>query len=189
MKERILNELHSTHPVIVKMKSLARSYVWWPKIDNQLEQHVRCCESCQQNQHSPAAVPIHPWEFPEKPWSRIHCDYASIGDENILIVVDAHSKWLEAIRVKRATANATVIALRRLFATHGLPETVVTDNGTQFVSEEFATLMNNNNICHIQTAPKHPASNCLAERGVQTVKAAIKGDKEVTLKRNFKGSC
>ncbi|XP_041473721.1 uncharacterized protein K02A2.6-like [Lytechinus variegatus] len=174
MKERILNELHSTHPGIVKMKSLARSYVWWPKIDNQLEQHVRCCGSCQQNQHSPAAVPIHPWEFPEKQWSRIHCDYASIGDENILIVVDAHSKWLEAIRVKRATANATVIALRRLFATHGLPETVVTDNGTHFVSEEFATLLNNNNICHIQTAPKHPASNGLAERGVQTVKTAMK---------------
>ncbi|XP_063959313.1 uncharacterized protein K02A2.6-like [Lytechinus pictus] len=174
MKERILNELHSTHPWIVKMKSLARSYVWWPNIDNQLEQHVRCCESCQQNQHSPAAVLIHPWEFPEKPWSRIHCDYASIGDENILIVVDAHSKWLEAISVKRATANATVIALGRLFATHGLPETVVTDSGTQFVSEEFATLMNNNNICHIQTAPKHPASNGLAERGVQTVKTAMK---------------
>ncbi|XP_041469899.1 uncharacterized protein K02A2.6-like [Lytechinus variegatus] len=122
------------------MKSLTRSYVWLPKIDNQLKQHVRCCESCRQNQHSLAAVPIHPWEFLEKPWSRIHHDYASTDDEDILIVVNAHSKCFEAIRVKRATAHATVVALRRLFATHGLPETVVTDNGTQFVSEEFATL-------------------------------------------------
>lgn len=57
MKERILEELHSTHPGIVKMKSLARSYVWWPGIDKQLEQQVRSCQSCQQSQHSPAAVP------------------------------------------------------------------------------------------------------------------------------------
>ena len=174
MKERILEELHSTHPGIVKMKALARSYVWWPRIDNQLEQQVKSCPSCQQSQHSPAASPIHPWEFPDKPWSRIHCDYATIGEENILIIVDAHSKWIEATRVKRATATATVTALRRVFATHGIPETVVTDNGTQFVSEEFATFMTKNGICHIQTAPKHPSSNGLAERAVQTVKAGMK---------------
>ena len=130
MKERILEELHSTHPGIVKMKALARSYVWWPGIDAELERRVRSCPSCQQSQHSPPASPIHPWEFPEKPWSRIHCDYATIDAENVLIVVDAHSKWIEAIHVRRATASSTVIALRRLFATHGIPETLVTDNGT-----------------------------------------------------------
>lgn len=185
MKERILEELHSTHPGIVKMKALARSYVWWPGIDSQLEQQVRSCPSCQQSQHSPVASPIHPWEFPEKPWSRIHCDYATIDDENILIVVDAHSKWIEAIRVRRATASATVIALRRLFATHGIPETLVTDNGTQFVSEEFAMLMSNNGVCHIQTAPKHPSSNGLAERSVQTVKNGMKKAKGNDFEKNL----
>ena len=76
---------------------------------------------------------MHPWEFPDKPWSRLHVDYASINNHDVLIVVDAHSKWIEAIRVNNATASTTVRELRKLFATHGIPETVVTDNGTQFV--------------------------------------------------------
>ncbi|XP_055489415.1 uncharacterized protein K02A2.6-like [Leucoraja erinacea] len=171
MRTRILEDLHSTHPGIVKMNALVRSYVWWPGINKELEQQVRSCPSCQLIQHSPVAAQIHPWEFPEKPWSRIHCDYASLDEENLLIVVDAHSKWIEAIRVRHTTSAATVRALRRLFATHGLPETVVIDNGTQFVSEEFARFLNSNNICHIQTSPKHPSSNGLAKRDVQMVKA------------------
>ena len=174
MRNRIIDELHGTHPGIVKMKALARSYAWWPGIDRDLERKVRTCSVCQAEQRSPQAAPIHPWEFPEKPWMRLHIDYAYIDNQDVLIVVDAHSKWIEAVRVNKATANATVVALRKLFATHGLPETIVSDNGSQFVSEEFAKFLSNNNIHHIQTAPKHPSSNGLAERAVQTVKKGVK---------------
>ena len=174
MRNRIIDELHGTHPGIVKMKALARSYVWWPGIDKNLEEKVKTCPTCQEHQRSPPAAPIHPWEFPERPWSRIHIDYAYIDNQNVLIVVDAYTKWIEAIRVTNATAAATVTAMRRLFATYGIPETVVSDNGTQFVSEEFANFLFNNNVEHVQTAPKHPSSNGLAERAVQTVKSGVK---------------
>ena len=174
MRNRIIDELHGTHPGIVKMKALARSYAWWPGIDKDLERKVRTCSVCQAEQRSPQATPIHPWEFPEKPWMRLHIDYAFIDNQDVLIVVDAHSKWIEAALVNKATAYATIVVLRRLFATHGLPETIVSDNGSQFVSEEFARFLSSNNIHHIQTAPKHPSSNGLAERAVQTVKKGVK---------------
>ena len=174
MRGRIIEELHSTHPGIVKMKALARSYVWWPGIDKSLEQRVKNCPTCQECQHSPQAAPIHPWEFPDRPWCMIHADYASIDNQNVLIVVDAYSKWVEAVRVTNATATATVTVMRRLFATHGIPETLATDNGTQFISEEFEQFLSNNNVEHVQTAPKHPSSNGLAERAVQTVKRGVK---------------
>ncbi|XP_063970819.1 uncharacterized protein K02A2.6-like [Lytechinus pictus] len=174
MRQRILDELHGTHPGIVKMKALARSFVWWPGIDKMLEEKVKTCTTCQEHQRSPPPAPIHPWEFPERPWSRIHIDYAYIDNQNVLIVVDAYTKWIEAIRVAHATAAATVTAMRRLFATYGIPETVVSDNGTQFVSEDFSNFLFNNNVEHVQTAPKHPSSNGLAERAVQTLKSGVK---------------
>ena len=46
-RKDVLKELHASHPGMVKMKSLARVYVWWPKIDNDIEQMVRECDSCQ----------------------------------------------------------------------------------------------------------------------------------------------
>ena len=64
--------------------------------------------------------------------------------------------------------------MRILFAQFGLPETIVTDNGSCFVSEEFEAFLNGNGIKHITSAPYHPSSNGLAERAVQILKSGLK---------------
>ena len=64
--------------------------------------------------------------------------------------------------------------LRAIFATHGLPERIATDNGTMFTSEEFESFLLSNGIAHTRTAPYHPASNGLAEQVVQTFKQGVK---------------
>ena len=75
-RDRVIQELHETHPGIARMKSLARSYVWWPNTDADLEAKVRTCTECQSSRLPPASAPLHPWEWPQKPWSRLHLDYA-----------------------------------------------------------------------------------------------------------------
>ena len=92
----------------------------------------------------------------------------------ILVIVDAHSKWIEAHAVGSATSRATIDKLQLVFATHGLPEVIVSDNGSSFTSEEFSAFVQSNGIKHLTSAPYHPASNGLAERAVQTVKNALK---------------
>ncbi|KRY22549.1 Uncharacterized protein T12_8111 [Trichinella patagoniensis] len=52
-------ELHVDHPGIVRMKAFARSYVWWPKLDSEIENLVRTCELCQQSRASPPHAPVH----------------------------------------------------------------------------------------------------------------------------------
>ena len=91
-----------------------------------------------------------------------------------LVLVDAPSKWLEVVPVSAATSTVTIEKLRAIFATHGLPERIVTDDGTVFTSEEFENFLHQNGIAHTRTAPYHPASNGLAERAVQTFKQGIK---------------
>ena len=91
----------------------------------------------------------------------------------LLIVVDAHSKQIEAIPTRNATTEATIAALRLLFAAQGLPEVLVSDSGTPFTALEFRTFCNMNGIRHLRIPPYHPVSNGLAERAVTTVKSGI----------------
>ena len=95
---------------------------------------------------------------------------------NFLIVVDSHSKWSEVIEMKSTTAAATIRELRKLFATYRLPEHLVSDNGPQFTSTEFAQFMKANCIKHIRCSPYHPSSNGCAERFVQTFKRAVSSE-------------
>ena len=79
------------------MKRLARGYVWWPGINKAHEFAVQTCAECQENQKLPTRAPMHPWEWPDRPWARIHIDYAgTVKGRMILVIVDFHSKWIEA---------------------------------------------------------------------------------------------
>ena len=101
--------------------------------------------------------------------------------KNILIVIDAHSKWIEAICTPSTASSHVIEVLRTLFARFGLPETIVSDNGTGFVSQEFEKFLRKNGVNHTTSAPYHPASNGLAERAVQIVKKSLKKETSGTM--------
>ena len=174
-RKSILSMLHEGHTGIVRMKSFARHYVWWPGMDQEIEQCVKSCNICQLQRKTPPVVPLHPWSWPNKPWSRIHIDYAGpVEGKMFLVIVDAHSKWMEIHITSSTTTTATVELLRKSFASLGLPEVLVSDNATNFTSEEFGIFMKKNGIRHVRTPPYHPASNGLAKRAVQTLKDSLR---------------
>ena len=174
-REAVLQELHEGHPGMTKMKALARMYVWWPGINAEIEKSVRLCAECQEVQSSPPAAPLHPWKWPTRPWVRLHLDFAGpFQGKMFFILIDAHSKWIEATCTSSTSSSVVIEELRTIFAKFGLPETIVTDNGTGFVSQEFESFLVNNGIKHVTSAPYHPASNGLAERAVQVVKRGLK---------------
>ncbi|XP_042146269.1 uncharacterized protein K02A2.6-like [Ixodes scapularis] len=174
-RDQVLELLHTTHPGIVRMKALARSTVWWPGIDQDIERKVRTCLPCQETRPQPARARLHPWEFARNPWSRIHIDFAGPFQGKVfLLVVDAHSKWLEVIQIASMSSAAVCQRLRVLFATHGVPDTIVSDNGTAFVSQEFEEFLQRNQIRHVKVAPYHPSSNGQVERMVQETKQVLR---------------
>ena len=187
-RSKVMDEVHEGHPGISRIKSLARGVVWWPGIDADLEKKVKECCSCQSSRKSPALTPLHTWDWPSHPWIRLHIDRAGpfLG-KMFLIVVDAQSKWMDVVIVPSTASQCTITALHTIFATHGLPEIIVLDNGGAFTSELFQAFTKQNGIRHVRSAPYHPASNGLVERAVQTFKEAMKrsttGDLETRLSR------
>ena len=138
LRQKVKDQLHAGHIGIVKMKGLARRYVWWPDIDKELECVARECQSCQLILNAPSLAPLHPWMFLEKPWERLNIDFAGpFMGHMFFVVVDAHSKWPEVIVMDSTTSEKTVDVLRELFSRYGVPTQIVSDNGPQFVSQEF----------------------------------------------------
>ncbi|XP_072135754.1 SHC SH2 domain-binding protein 1 isoform X1 [Mobula birostris] len=157
------------------MKGLARAYVWWPGINKHIGDVTKNCSGCQKIQNTPPQALLHPWEWPSSPWQRVHIDFAEpFMDSIFLIAVDAHSKWPEVIKVKTNTSEKTITVLRTMFVRNGIAQQICTDNGRQFVSEEFQSFVKSNGIKHFTSAPYHPSTSGLAERIVQTFKKTLK---------------
>ena len=93
LQDKVVEDLHREHPGIVRMKAIARSYMWWPQIDKLLEKVAKSCVHCQAVKSKPAVAPLHPWLWPSRPWQRIHMDFAGLFRGTMfLILVDGHSK-------------------------------------------------------------------------------------------------
>ncbi|XP_043476284.1 uncharacterized protein K02A2.6-like [Leptopilina heterotoma] len=172
LRKELLAELHSAHMGVVKMKTLARSYIWGPNIDKDIELIGKSCESCLKNADNPPKANLHSWDWPNGPNHRIHADFLGpVSGEMFLIIVDAYSKWVDVKLMKNITAENTIRAFKEYFCTWGLPFKLVTDNGPTFTSFAFRDFVLKNGIRHIKTPPYHPASNGAAENAVRTFKS------------------
>ena len=91
----------------------------------------------------------------------------------LLVIIDSHSKWSEVHIASMATSEITIEHLRRTFSTHGIRDTIVSDNASCFTSNAFVHFCIMNGIKYITSAPYHPSTNGMAERAVQTVKEGL----------------
>ena len=175
LRHQVLEQLHLGHFGMQRMKQLARSAVYWPNIDDDIEATCRQCVPCGEHQNKPSKPAVHPWMLPEKPWSRLHIDHAiNFMGFNWLVLIDAYSKYPCIHPTQAVTARATIDLLEQDFAHFGYPHTLVTDNAATFMSEEFQSWCKERGISHLTGAPYHPSTNGAAERLVQTFKQALR---------------
>ncbi|EFP01211.1 hypothetical protein CRE_24401 [Caenorhabditis remanei] len=174
LRQKVLKTLHRAHPGIVRMKMLARSYVYWPGIDKDIEKLVKSCDECASAAKNPVKNLLYSWPIPKKPFERVHVDFAGpVDGMYYLVFVDSLSKWPEVYATTSTTTAATIKILAKVFGQFGNPETLVTDNGPQFTSQTFQEFTASNGITHVRTPPYHPQSNGQAERFVDTLKRAL----------------
>ena len=169
------HQIHLGHFGVQRMKQLARSAVYWPHIDEDIETLSRSCTPCEAHQNETAEPANHPWMLPEKPWSRLHVDHAiNFMGTNWLVMIDAYSKYPCIHPTSSISSKTTMTLLEQDFAHFGYPHTIVTYNATCFLSEEFQSWCRERWVTHLTGASYHPATNGAAERLVQTFKHSVK---------------
>jgi transposase InsO family protein len=174
LKMPVLKILHTNHGGIVRMKNIARKYVYWHGINNDIVDWIDNCEACQVLKKDNKKKVFKEWPQTARPFQRIHMDFFHLQGKTFLIIIDAFSRWLEIISMSKTNAEAVIRELNRLFGIFGYVEEVVTDNGPPFGSYELRQFLENKGIKITHSPPYHPQSNGLAERAVQTAKTVLR---------------
>ncbi|UYV71663.1 K02A2.6-like, partial [Cordylochernes scorpioides] len=181
MKLEILDKLHTGHFGITKTRLRARETVWWPGISEEIAETVRKCSVCIQEAVS-KHEPLIPTNFPSRPWQKIGMDLFKFENKWYLVVIDYYSRFPEMVQLDRLTASVVVRSCKSIFARHGIPETVVSDNGTQFgAAREFENFARQYGFTHVTSSPRFPQSNGMAEAGVKIAKMILKKNQDPSL--------
>lgn len=166
LRQKILTLGHEGHPGMDNMKRLLRSKVWWPKIDFDVNEHVKRCHECTLVTATNTPEPLKMRNFPTTPWTDIAIDFCGPMPNNIylLVIIDYYSRFKEVIAMEKITSKDTIDQLRKVFSLLGLPRTITADNGRQFVSHEFKLFCKEHGIKLYTTPPYWPQANGLVER-------------------------
>ena len=128
------------------------------------------CAICQELQKSQTAETLMPHEIPARPWQIIATDIFSLNE----ILVDYYSKYPFIRRLREFSSKEVIGFTKQIFAEQGIPGRLISDNGPHFSSQHFREFARAWDFEHITSSPRYPQSNGMAERCVQTVKAAMK---------------
>jgi len=166
LRKKALNLAHAAHQGIVRSKQRLRASLFWPGMDAEIEEFCRNCETCVRLQPLSKDTPLQTTPLPEHCWEKCGIDLVGPfpGQIYILTLVDYRSKWPEAIILRNITSQQIIKELTEVFARFGNPKILVTDNGRQFISEEFEGFLKLNGINHARASPYYPQSNGQVER-------------------------
>ena len=123
-----------------------------------------------------APEPMQRTKFPDEPWQDVAMDLLGPlpNGENILVVVDYYSRFVEFAIMKSTTSEKVIFELERIFSVHGLPHSMKTDNGPQFISEKFESFLSENQIEHRNSPPLWPQANGEVERQNRSILKSLK---------------
>jgi transposase InsO family protein len=134
---------------------------------NSLQDAFECQVATKQHTEEP----IKPTVIPQKPWEEIAIDFGGPypdGHYN-LVAIDKRTRYPEIDVTYSTSFKPTQAKLKRMFAHHGTPQRVDSDNGSPFNSEEFAQFAQHEGFTHHRITPEHPRANAEAERFMQTI--------------------
>ncbi|UYV66978.1 K02A2.6-like, partial [Cordylochernes scorpioides] len=159
LRSKVLNSLHEGHLGIEKCRGRARSSVWWPRISQEIGELVRNCPNCieeRSNLQQPLIV------------SGFY-----LKGKYYLLIADYYSRFPELALLEDQTTHSTILHCKSIFARHGIPEEVRSDNGPQF-GLEFKRFAKEYGFHHITSSPRFPQSNGFIESMVKNIKNQLK---------------
>ena len=166
LRPRVVSLAHEGHLGIVGTKQRLRHKVWWPGMEKDAEKHCKTCYGCQLVSRPSPPEPIRTTTLPTGPWRDLAVDLLGPlpTGESILVIVDYYSRYYEIGILESTVTSKIISSLEEIFARHGLPESISSDNGPQFIATEFAEYMEQQGIRHHKVTAKWPQANGEVER-------------------------
>lgn len=186
LRLKLFNSLHQlSHPGWKATCRLIGSRYYWPSLKEDIRKWCSECQPCQfakVSRHT--KIPLGELPCPTKRFANVHIDIVgpleppSVDQINnpryIITMIDAHTRWLEAIPVGEITADVVCkVFLANWVSRFGPPLYIITDRGTQFCCELLSNLTKFFGIHHIRTSAYNPKANGLIERSHRSLKAAL----------------
>ena len=177
LRAEVLDEIHGAHMGESKSLSFARDYVFWPSMTAQIKDRVSSCSICNAFRNRQQRESLHPHDIPGLPWQVVGTDLFDYAGQTYMLV-----KYFEIEVLRQNTARCVINNLKKIFARFGVPDEVVSDNGSQYsntrnlfsTTHEFKQFAEEWGFRHTTSSPEHPQSNGAAERAVQTAKRIFK---------------
>lgn len=177
MRLEVLERLHMGHLGIEKCLRRAETCVWWPGIRKSVEKFIDGCNFCLENRPAQRHEPLRPVEVPGGPWRKIAMDFGVDHlKRKFIVVVDYYSKWLEIEYMNTTTAEALIKVMSKMFAVHGYPEEIVSDQGPPFTGELWKRFLKERDVRQRFSSPTFAQSNGAAESAVKVAKRILRQD-------------
>ena len=173
LRSAVLQNIHQGHQGITKCRERAKTAVWWPGISAEIKDLVASCAKCIEKQPAQRHEPLNPSEPPKYAFQRVGTDLFHHDNHEYLVLVDYYSRYIEIALLSNQTSKQVIAKLKTIFARHGIPQTVVSDNATQFSSQEFVDFANAWNFTTTNPSPRFPQSNGQAEAAVKIAKSIL----------------
>ena len=172
LRKQTLALAHEGHQGIVKTKQK----VWFPNIDREVEVLLSSCLACQANGPNTKPDPLTMSSLPPEQWHTVHIDFCGPfpSGEYLLVVIDAYSRFPEVDIVHSTKATTIISKLEHIFATHGVPAVIKSDNGPPFRSHEFHSYVTEIGVKHQKITPLWPQANSEAENFIKPLTKSIR---------------
>ena len=176
MRETVMSKIHEGHMGINKCRQRANMSVFWPEINSDIQRAIQSCQFCQVHRPLQKHEPLVVTPQPQRPWQKIAADLCESQKGKYLVLMDYFSKWIELIHMPDTTAARMIGKMKLVFASHGVPEEIVSDNGPPFDSNALKQFAKEYGIMLTTVSPYHPQANGQAESGVPIAQRILKQD-------------
>ena len=166
--------IHQGHNGIARCKSRARQSIYWPGMNSEIDNLVSRCPQCLTHRNQQQKETLIQHTVPKVPWTKVASDLFTLYGHSYVIVTDYTSKYIEIERLPDKSSLNVVNKIKKIFARHGIPKELYTDNGPEYTAQSFKRFAKEWDFKHITSSPHFPQSNGLVERAIQTVKKSLK---------------
>ena len=174
LRPEVKSRIHSSHLGVEACLRKARDTVFWPGMNAEVRNQIKQCSICNEFQAKNQKLPMQSHKLPDRPWSRVAEDQFKLHSQDYIVLVDFYSDFIEVKKSEESTSSSVVEFVKEQFSRYGIPDSLGTDNGAQFSSQEFCQFALDWEFVHVTSSPHHHKANGKVESALKTAKSLIK---------------